>query len=122
VKTTLGLFACLLLFAAAAPERAHAGAHRLAAKLLADCIAQKDDAGFQVKRTACDNYLAGTYDLLFDRKSVAAEACVARTITRDRLRAVLVDYLKRHPEDLSYSAATAVRAAASEAWPKCSFG
>lgn len=121
VKTTLGLLALVSVFAMATPEGARAESHRLAEKLLADCTAEKNDAGFQIKRAACDNYLAGTYDLLFARMSVAAEACVARTITRERLRAMIVDYLKRHPEDLSYSAATAVRAAASEAWPKCSF-
>ena len=116
------LITLVSMLAVGIPQGARADGHQLAERLLADCSAKTSDSGFQVKRAACDGYLAGAYDLLFDRKTAAEKSCAPRTVTRERLRSMILDYLRRHPEDLSYSAATAVRTAASEAWPHCSFG
>jgi hypothetical protein len=94
----------------------------LAGQLLADCTAKPSAADFSVKRAQCDSYLAGIFDLLFAHKTVAQEQCVPAAVTSDRLRKIVVTYLKEHPADVSFAAASAVQSATSQAWPRCSLG
>ena len=118
----IGARAAIALFTFAwtiVPQTAHAGSHQQADALLMQCSADTHDPAYRVKRAQCDGYLAGVYDLLFARKSVTDEACVPRRVTPDRLRGIVVDYLKHNPADLGSTAATAVRAAAARAWPAC---
>lgn len=112
----------LLVTSFGVPNGALAKGHRLAVELLVDCTAGSGDPSFRSDRRRCDDYLAGIYDLMFARKSADEEACVPRDMTADRLRQVVVRYLRGHAADLSFSAAVAVRSAASEAWPRCSLG
>jgi hypothetical protein len=117
IAITASLCATTLIPQAAAAER-----HLMAGQLLADCTAKPGAPEFSIKRAQCDSYLAGIFDLLFAHKTVAQEQCVPVAVNSDRLRKIVVTYLKEHPAEVSFAAANAVQSATAQAWPRCSLG
>lgn len=67
-------------------------------------------------RTACQFYVTGALDMLFDQKG-ANSPCFPTTANREQAADIVRKYLADHPEERHFTMASLVRAAIYEAFP-----
>lgn len=105
--------AMLIAIGAAAPARAQ---YFDGNTLHFRCQQERETA--MVRWTDCLGYVSGVADVMSGRNAInGVQACIPRGTSRNQLKDVVVDWLRRHPEHRHHNAGGLVAAALAEAYP-----
>jgi Rap1a immunity proteins len=91
-----------------------ASAQAANAFLTGNCIFQKcDNAANSSESSFCAGYVAGITDALQRSRTV----CLPKHVTVRQARDIIIKYLRNHPEERHYSAASEIALALKQAFP-----
>lgn len=115
MKIIMGVAAAVAL-AAVMPQQAKANFYS-GNEVYSNCLALRSDDTYYQKYAMCMAYVSGAYDAIELARDInSAPRCGPDGLTVGQLKDVVVKYMREHPENRNYSAASLVLLSMVDAW------